>query len=65
MAYLFMQTLERNHPRYIIGRHSTRLRYVDDVRVTVPRRSYLGRTLTQLISVPEKIQFTVEEEDKK
>ncbi|XP_069989501.1 uncharacterized protein [Penaeus vannamei] len=37
LACLFMETLERDHYRDIIGRHSTWLRYVDDVLVTVPR----------------------------
>jgi hypothetical protein len=63
LACLFMETLERDHYRDIIGRHSTWLRYVDDVLVIVPRRSCLHHTLTRLNSVHEKIQFTVEEEE--
>ncbi|XP_069988479.1 uncharacterized protein [Penaeus vannamei] len=61
LACLFVETLERNHFRDIIGRRSTWLRYVDDVLVIVPSRSCL-HTLTRLNSVHEKIQFRVEEE---
>ncbi|XP_069991692.1 uncharacterized protein [Penaeus vannamei] len=66
LACLFMEMPERDHYSYdIIGRHSTWLRYVD-VLVIVPRRSCLNDMLTQLNSVLEKIQFTVEaEEDQK
>ncbi|XP_069971649.1 uncharacterized protein [Penaeus vannamei] len=62
LACLFMETLGRDHYWAIIGRHSTWSRYVD-VLVIVPRRSCLHHTLTQLNSVHEKIQFTVEEEE--
>ncbi|XP_069998530.1 uncharacterized protein [Penaeus vannamei] len=65
LACLFMGTLERDHYRDIIGRHSTWLRYVDDVLVIVPRRSCSHHTMTRLNSVREKIQFTVEEIDQK
>lgn len=60
-----MKTAEKGHYRGIIDRQSTWLRYVDDVLVILPRRSCLQHTLTQLNSVHEKIQFTVEEVDQK
>ncbi|XP_069986355.1 uncharacterized protein [Penaeus vannamei] len=60
LACLSMETLERDHYRDIIGRHSTWLLYIDDVLVIVPR-SCLHHMLTRLNSVLEKIQFTVEE----
>ncbi|XP_069983582.1 uncharacterized protein [Penaeus vannamei] len=63
LACLFMETLEREHYRDKIGRHSTWLRYVDDVLAIVPRRSCLHHTLTRLNSVHKKIQFKVEEEE--
>lgn len=66
MACLFLEELERDHYRDLIGRHSTCLRYVEDVFIIVTRWSCLYHTLTQLISIHEKIQFTVtEKEDKK
>ncbi|XP_069978475.1 uncharacterized protein [Penaeus vannamei] len=43
LACLFMETLERDRYKDKIGRHSTWLRYVDDVLVIVPRRSCLHR----------------------
>ncbi|XP_069977552.1 uncharacterized protein [Penaeus vannamei] len=58
----FMETLERDRCRDIIARHSSWLRYVDDVLVIVPRRSFLHHTLTRLNPVQEKIRFSVEEE---
>ncbi|XP_047497117.1 uncharacterized protein LOC125044469 [Penaeus chinensis] len=62
MACLFMETLERDNYKDIIGRYSTWLRYVDDVLVIVPRRSCLHHILKRLNFVQEKIQFTVKEE---
>ncbi|XP_070001401.1 uncharacterized protein [Penaeus vannamei] len=62
LACLFMETLERDHCKDIIGRHSTWLHYVDDVLIIVPRRLCLHHMLTRLNSVHEKTQFTVEEE---
>lgn len=42
LACLFLETLESDHYKDIIDRHSTWLRYVDDVLVIVPE----GRVYT-------------------
>ncbi|XP_069990569.1 rhodopsin-like [Penaeus vannamei] len=46
LACLFMETLESDHCKDIIGRHSTWLRYVDDVLVIVPRRNGIMGSLS-------------------
>ncbi|XP_042863116.1 uncharacterized protein LOC122247681 [Penaeus japonicus] len=59
LSCLYVETLEKDRYRNRVVRHSTWLRYVDDVLVFVPRRSSLCQMLMHLNTVHAKIQFTI------
>lgn len=61
-ACLYMEVLERDHFKDIMGADSCWLRYVDDVFVLVPEETNLEDKLKKLNEVEEKIQFTLETE---
>ena len=62
LACLYMETLEEDHFKRILGESSIWLRYVDDVLVFVPNDTDLDRILNRLNSVETSIQFTIERE---
>ena len=62
LACLYMETLEEDHFKQILGEGSVWLRYVDDVLVFVPDDTDLDRVLNRLNSVEQSIQFTIERE---
>jgi len=62
LAQLFMETLEADHYRNIVGRNVVWLRYVDDILAVVPTRTNLPDLLHRLNAVHPSIQFTTEEE---
>ncbi|XP_063593835.1 uncharacterized protein LOC134770825 [Penaeus indicus] len=57
LAQLFMQTLEADHYRNIMG-----LRYVDDILTILPTRTNLQDLLHRLNAVYPSIQFIAEDE---
>ena len=63
LACLFMETLEVDHYREIIGPRVVWLRYVDDILVVIPCRTDVSALRAQLNAVHPHIQFTVEEEE--
>ena len=66
LASLYMEMLERDHFRRIMGRETHWFRFVDDVLVIAPEGTNLNVKLRDLNLVNNDIQFTVEHEvDKK
>ena len=66
MASLFMEQLEEDKFKRIMGRGSEWFHYVDDVLVVMPEGVNTDNKLRMLNGVDEHIQFTVElEVDKK
>ena len=63
MASLFMEVLEEDAIKEVIGNHATWVRYVDDALAVLPSRTSINDLLNRLHSIHEHIQFTVEEED--
>ena len=62
LAQLFMEVLENDHYKKILGPHVIIYRYVDDYIVLVPLRMNLQVILLKLNAVDEAIQLTLEEE---
>ena len=62
---LFMETLEEDHYKVIVGRDATWLRYCDDVLTFLPEATDLQTIVQDLNAVDPSIQFTVEEEHDK
>ena len=62
LAQLFMETLEADSFRHIVGRNAVWLRYVDEVLAVVPTRTDLQDLCRRLNTVHTTIQFTVEVE---
>ncbi|XP_069972214.1 uncharacterized protein [Penaeus vannamei] len=62
LAQLFMETLEADHYRSIVGRNVVWLRYVDDILAVVPTRTNLSDLLHRFNAVHPSVQFTTEEE---
>ena len=62
-ACFYMERLEENRFKSIMGNECTWLRYVDDVLVVVPEDVCLDEKLRNLNQVEEKIQFTIEREN--
>lgn len=62
-ACLYMEVMENENFRQIMGRGATWLRYVDDILVITPRNTNLNNKLRRLNNVHERIQFTIEEEN--
>ncbi|XP_069980163.1 uncharacterized protein [Penaeus vannamei] len=62
LAQLFMETLEADHYRNIVGRSVVWLHYVDDILAVVPTRTNLPDLFHRLNAVHPSIQFTTEEE---
>ena len=62
LAPLFMETLEEDHYRDIVGRDATWLRYCDNVIAFLPETTDLQAVIQELNAVNTSIQFTVEEE---
>lgn len=63
LACLYMEAMEEDHYKGMIGDNCTWLRYVDDVLCFVPSDTDLTRLLGQLNEVDTAIQFTTEEEN--
>ena len=61
-ACFYMERLEQDKFRHIMGPGCTWIRYVDDVLVVVPENANLEDKLLALNAVDENIQFTVETE---
>ena len=61
-ACLYMEWLEQNRYRSIMGDDVLWLRYVDDV-IVAPKSMNLREKLTELNAVEPRIQFTLEEEE--
>lgn len=61
-ACLYMELLERDNFKEIMGEDSIWLRYVDDVFVLVPEGTNLEDKLKKLNEVEKRIQFTLETE---
>ncbi|XP_069971546.1 uncharacterized protein [Penaeus vannamei] len=62
LAQLFMETLEADHYRIIVGRNVVWLRYVGDIPAVVPTKTNLPDLPHRLNAVHPSIQFTIEEE---
>ena len=62
LANLYMETLEADHYRKLVGPHVTWVRYVDDVLAVLPRRMNTEKLLESLNKVEPNINFTIEEE---
>ena len=62
LAQLFMEVLEHDHYKKILGPHVIIYRYVDDYFLIVPRRTNLQTLLAKLNAVDPAIQLTLEEE---
>ena len=62
MAQLFMEALEADHLRRLVGRNVVWYRYVDDVLAVLPVRTDVQDLLQRLNTVHPTIKFTVEEE---
>ena len=62
LAPLYMETLEEDHFKTIVGRDVTWLRYCDDIIALLPDTVDIQTLLQELNSVEASIQFTVEEE---
>ena len=62
LACMYMEQLEKKHYLQIAGKHSTWLRYVDDIILVTNQRCNLDNMLEKLNAVNRKIQFTVERE---
>ena len=62
LACLYMEVMEEDHYRRILGDGGTWMRYVDDVLTFVPQETDLPRLLQELNDVNAAIQFTIEEE---
>ena len=62
MAQLFMEALEADHLRHLVGSNAVWLRYVDDVLAVLPARTDVQALLQRLNAVHPTIKFTVEEE---
>ena len=62
LAQLFMETLEQDHYKKILGPHAIIYRYVDDYILLVPLRTNLEALRQRLNAVHEAIQLTLEEE---
>lgn len=62
LAQLFMETLEQDHYKNIVGTASTWLRYVDDVLTILPSGTNAITLCNRLNTVHNTIQFTLEEE---
>ena len=65
LAPLFMETLEEDDFKAIIGHNATWLRYCDDVITLLPEKSDLKAIIEELNASDSSIQFTVEEEHMK
>ncbi|XP_043227718.1 uncharacterized protein LOC122384400 [Amphibalanus amphitrite] len=63
LACLYMETMEEDHYKSILGEHNLWVRYVDDVLSCVPIDTNLTDLLRELNLVDPAIQFTVEEEE--
>ena len=61
-ACLYMETLEEEHFKNIMGPDATWLRYVDDVLVIIPNNMDLEPKVQRLNAVEHKIQFSTENE---
>lgn len=61
-ACLFMESLESERYKQIMGDSVTWLRYVDDVLIVAPKNVDLDEKLKQLNAVNDRIQFTCERE---
>ena len=62
LACLYMEKMEEDHYKRIVGENNLWLRYVDDVLACVPADTDLTNLLHALNAVDPVIQFTVEEE---
>ena len=62
LAPLFMEMLEEDHYKAIVGRGATWLRYCDDVITFLPEMTDLQMIIQDLNAVDPSIQFTVEQE---
>lgn len=62
-ACLYMEMLEKEHFKDIMGAETSWLRYVDDVFILVPEDTDLNEKLQQLNAVEKSIQFTLENEN--
>ena len=63
LACLYMEAMEEDHYKNIVGNNCTWLRYVDDVLCFVPSETDLPRLLQELNNIDAAIQFTTEEEN--
>jgi len=61
-ACLYMEVLEDEQFKQIMGSGSIWMRYVDDVLVVIPKDTDLDEKLTMLNAVNENVQFTIETE---
>ena len=61
-ACLFMELLEQEQFKNIMGPETTWLRYVDDVLIVAPRGMDVERRLQSLNDVEPTIQFSIENE---
>ena len=62
LACLYMETMEEDFYKNIVGENSTWVRYVDDVLCFIPEDADVSRLLQDLNNVEPVIQFTTEEE---
>ena len=62
LAPLYMEMLEEDHYKAIIGDDVTWLRYCDDILAFIPETTNMPQILSDLNSIETAIQFTVEEE---
>ena len=63
LAQLYMEVLENDHYKKILGPNVIFYRYVDDYVLLVPRRMNLQVMLVKLNAVDPAIQLTLEEEE--
>ena len=61
-ACLFMETLEEEHFKEIMGTKTTWMRYVDDILLVIPENMNLESKLQELNAVHPNIQFSAEKE---
>ena len=62
-ACLYIEMLEKEHFKQILGTETIWYRYIDDVLVIVPQETHLKVKLEQLNAVERRIQFTLEVEN--
>ena len=63
-ACLYLEMLEQEHYLNIMGPETLWMRYIDDVLIVVNKDMNLEEKVERLNAVDNKIQFTVEKEDK-